>query len=130
MNDVPRTAYRVIQKGLVANEPVGSFDSLVTHHPSANRNAHMEAGVIVDGERGRRHAYIGGEIQEIEFAREGNSYGLKLDQVLLKKDFKILHRWSCCRTALEGKYHGPIGRRPQCIFDQADRPLNIQNSAG
>jgi hypothetical protein len=91
VNDVPRTAYRVIQKGLVANEAVGSFDSLVTHHPSDNRNAHMEAGVIVDGERGRRHAYVGGEIQEIEFAREGNSYGLKPDQVLLKKDFIIEH---------------------------------------
>lgn len=91
MNDTTRTTYRVIQKGLTVNEPVTDFDSLVTHHPSDNRNARMVDGVVVRGEAGRRHAYVGGEIQEIESARPGNSYGLKPDQVLLKKDFIIEH---------------------------------------
>lgn len=91
MNDTIRTTYRVIQKGLTVNEPVTDFDSLVTHHPGDNRNARMVDGVIVRAEAGRRHAYVGGEIQEIESARPGNSYGLKPDQVLLKKDFIIEH---------------------------------------
>ncbi|MEH6419906.1 peptidoglycan-binding domain-containing protein [Pseudomonas sp. CGJS7] len=91
MNDTARTTYRVIQKGVTVNEPVTDFDSLVTHHPSDNRNARMVDGVIVRAEVGRRHAYIGGEIQEVEFAKPGNSYGLKPDQVLLKKDFIIEH---------------------------------------
>jgi hypothetical protein len=91
MGDTARTTYRVIQKGLTANEPVTDFDTLVTHHPSDNRNARMVDGVIVRGEAGRRHAYIGGEIQEVESAKPGNTYGLKPDQVLLKKDFIIEH---------------------------------------
>lgn len=91
MNDGTRTIYRVIQKGVGANIPVTDFESLVTHHPYDNRNAHMEDGVIVDGQRRRMHAYAGGEIQEIETARNGKSYGLKPDQVLLKKDFIIEH---------------------------------------
>ncbi len=49
----------------------------------------MEDGAVVDGQRGRQHAYIGGEIQEIEIARNGKTYDLKPDQVLLKKDFII-----------------------------------------
>lgn len=91
MNDKTPTTYRVIQKGVTVNEPVTDFDSLVTHHPGDNRNARMVDGVIVRGEAGRRHAYIGGEIQEIESARPGNDYGLRPDQVLLKKDFIIEH---------------------------------------
>ena len=91
MNDTARTTYRVIQKGPSANIPATDFESLVTHHPGDNRNAHMEDGVIVDGERGRLHAYVGGEIQEVEIARRGNAYGLKPDQVLLKKDFVLEH---------------------------------------
>lgn len=90
-HDTTRTTYRVIQKGLTVNEPGTDVDSLVTHHPSDNKNARMVDGVIVRGEAGRRHAYVGGEIQEIESARPGNSYGLKPDQVLLKKDFIIEH---------------------------------------
>lgn len=90
MNDTTRTTYRVIQKGLTVNEPVTDFDSLVTQHRD-NRNARMVDGVIVRGESGRRRAYVGGEIHEIESARPGNSYGLKLDQVLLKRDFIIEH---------------------------------------
>lgn len=91
MNDPARTMYRVIQKGHGANIPVTDFESLVTHHPGDNKKAHMEGGAIVDGEPGRLHAYIGGEIQEIEIARRGNAYGLKPDQVLLKKDFILEH---------------------------------------
>jgi len=91
MNDTTRTTYRVIQKGLSANIPVTDLESLVTHHPGDNRRAHMEDGVVVDGQRGRQHAYIGGEIQEVEIARHGNTYGLKPDQVLLKKDFILEH---------------------------------------
>ncbi len=49
----------------------------------------MEDGSVVGGQRGRQHAYIGGEIQEIEIARNGKTYDLKTDQVLLKKDFII-----------------------------------------
>ena len=67
-HDTTRTTYRVIQKGLTVNEPGTDVDSLVTHHPSDNKNARMDDGVIVRGEAGRRHAYVGGEIQEIESA--------------------------------------------------------------
>lgn len=95
-NPNPATTYRVIQLGAPGtssrgqvNEPVTSFDSLVTHHPGDNYNAYMRDGVIVEGQAGRTHAYIGGEIQEIEIPRNGNTYGLKADQVLLKKDFML-----------------------------------------
>lgn len=91
MNDTARTTYRVIQKGQVANVPVSDFDSLVTHHPGSNRSAHMEGGIVVGGERGRLHAYIGGEVEEVEVARSGRTYGLKPDQVLIKKDFILEH---------------------------------------
>jgi len=73
--------------GLQSNEVVSDFDSLVTHHPRANRHAQMVEGRIVNGERGRAHAILGGEIEEIEMARSGRTYGLGPDQVLLKKDF-------------------------------------------
>lgn len=88
------STYRVIQLGpprgpnnLQINEPVTDFDSLATHHPNSNRNAVMRDGVIVDGQAGRVHAFIGGEIQEIEIARNGRDYELEPNQVLLKKDF-------------------------------------------
>lgn len=93
-NDVNPSAYRVIQLGeprgmdaVQSNEAVTDFDSLVTHHPQANRHAHMLDGRIVNGEPGRTHAIIGGEIEEIEMASPGRTRGLGPDQVLLKKDF-------------------------------------------
>ena len=91
------TTYDVIQlsaprgaAGIQSNEAVADFDALATHHPGNNRHAHLRDGLVVDGEPRRLHAVIGGEIQEIETPRNGNSYyGLKPDQVLLKKDFML-----------------------------------------
>lgn len=93
-DNATQRAYRVIQlgaprgpSGAQSNEPVEDFDDLVTHHPGSNRNAEMQDGVIVDGQRGRALGYIDGEMQEIEVARGGRTFGLKPDQVLEKKDF-------------------------------------------
>ncbi|MGJ4803136.1 peptidoglycan-binding protein [Luteimonas sp. SDU82] len=82
--------------GTQLNEAVTGFDSLVLHHPGDNRAARMENGLIVDGQPGRALGYIGGELQDIEIQRHNvagdfKTYGLKPDQVLLKKDF-ILSR--------------------------------------
>ncbi|MEA9654089.1 hypothetical protein ABFU65_21270 [Xanthomonas campestris pv. raphani] len=84
--------YRVIQleweaKKGYTNEPVENFDGLVTHHPNSNRFARLVNGSAVGGEPGRTMGLIGGEMQEIEVAKPGRSYGLRADQVLLKKDF-------------------------------------------
>ncbi|QJD67608.1 peptidoglycan DD-metalloendopeptidase family protein [Xanthomonas campestris pv. badrii] len=84
--------YRVIQlewdaKKGYTNEPVENFDGLVTHHPNSNRFAHLVNGSAVGGEPGRTVGLIGGEMQEIEVAKPDRSYGLRPDQVLLKKDF-------------------------------------------
>lgn len=88
------STYRVTQlgaprepDGLQSNETVSDFDSLVTHHPNANRHAHMLDGRIVNGEPGRTHAIIGGEIEEVDIARPGRTHNLGPNQVLLKKDF-------------------------------------------
>ena len=83
----PQSPYRVIQKGMTANIPVTDFDSLVTHHPAANSRAEVVNGVVVEGERPRRHALIDSEIEQIEVWTPQNSRGLTRDQVLLKKDF-------------------------------------------
>lgn len=102
MTEGTRTTYRIIQlgpprepHGLQGNEPVPGFDNLVTHHPGTNRNARMEEGVIVGGERHRAHAYVGGRLEEVEHVREVNGrirqYGLSGSQVLLKKDFILEH---------------------------------------
>lgn len=81
------TPYRVIQKGRTVNVPVTDFESLVTHHPSANSGARVVDGVVTGGEAGRRHAVIDGEIQEIEVRTARRDYGLGENQVLEKKDF-------------------------------------------
>lgn len=91
-NDTELPHYRLIQFDWSArqgphNEPVSDFEGLVTHHPQANGSATIRNGIIVGGEDGRRHALIGGEIQEIEVALPERTYGLGPDQVLLKKDF-------------------------------------------
>ena len=83
--------YRVIQfawdnKHKSHNEIVSDFESLVTHHPESNKNAKVINGLVVDAENGRAHALIGGEIQEIEISRNGRTYGLRADQILIKKD--------------------------------------------
>ncbi|MFQ6311450.1 hypothetical protein [Lysobacter capsici] len=79
--------YRITQKGKTVNIGVDDFESLVTHHPGSNRNAHLVNGVVVDGEDGRNHAVVGGEIEEIEYATSGNDHDLSPNQVLIKKDF-------------------------------------------
>ncbi|MEI2431541.1 peptidoglycan-binding domain-containing protein [Lysobacter yananisis] len=97
MDDGEGTPYRVEQlgpprgrAGLQVNEPVADFDGLATHHPGDNRRARLQNGLVVDGQSGRLHAFISGEIQEIEMARGGRDFqGLKPDQVLLKKDFLL-----------------------------------------
>lgn len=86
--------YRVIQlewdtqRGF-RNEAVEDFERLVTHHPNSNGRARLVDGVVVDGQRGRTLAVVGGEIQEIEVARDGRDFGLRPDQVLIKKDFML-----------------------------------------
>jgi len=95
--NVPQTElphYRVMQLEWDAerkyhNETVTDFDSLVTHHPHDNRGAKIKNGVIVDGQAGRIHALIGGEIQEVEVPRNGRTFDLRPTQVLLKKDFLL-----------------------------------------
>ena len=75
----------------LGNEPVSSFDDLVTHHPIANAQARLVAGIPVDVEnpRTRSYAVMGGEIQEIETRRTdgGRASALHEHQVLLIKDF-------------------------------------------
>jgi peptidoglycan hydrolase-like protein with peptidoglycan-binding domain len=83
----PLPNYRVIQKGVTLNIPVTDFESLVTHHPGDNSGARVIDGIVVRGQQGRNHAVVGNEIQEIEVAIPGRTFGLKEDQVLLKKDF-------------------------------------------
>lgn len=80
-------AYRVIQKGRRSNIGVSDFDSLVTHHPDDNANARVVNGIVEFGEKGRRHAVISGEIDEIAVGARGGTNGLAPDQVLQKKDF-------------------------------------------
>lgn len=80
-------AYRVIQKGRAYNIAVSSFDSLVTHHPGDNANASVVNGVVVNGQRNRRHAVISSEIDEIAVGVRGGTNGLEPDQILQKKDF-------------------------------------------
>lgn len=79
--------YRITQKGKTVNIGVDDFESLETHHPGSNRDAHLVNGVVVDGEDGRNHAVIGGEIEEVEYATPSRDYGLTANQVLIKKDF-------------------------------------------
>ena len=79
--------YRQTQKGVTFNIPVPDFEGLITHHPGDNRHAHVEGGVVVDGQKRRTHALIGAEIQEIEVRTASRTFGLTHDQVMLKKDF-------------------------------------------
>lgn len=85
--EAPPPAYRIIQKGPLINIGVADFESLVTHHPSSNANARVVDGVVFRGEAGRRHAVIGGQIDEIAIGVPGGTNGLAPDQVLQKKDF-------------------------------------------
>lgn len=86
--------YRVIQLEWTRrlgfrNVDVDDFEGLVTHHPEDNRQARIEHGRVVGGQAGRRHAVIGGEIQEIEVAQPNDDFGLQPGQVLIKKDFML-----------------------------------------
>jgi hypothetical protein len=99
MTDVEPRTYRVRQlvhdAAGTRNEDVVNPDELVTHHPVANRGAHMRDGVILGVEdlnpnyrRGHRsYAYIGGEYQEVIDTQVDAYRNLKPDQVLLVKDF-------------------------------------------
>lgn len=78
-------------RGLQQNEAVNGFDSLALHHPGDNRAARMENSRVVAGQPGRMHAYVGGRLEEIETPRNGRDYGLRPDQVLVKKDFILSH---------------------------------------
>lgn len=87
-------AYRVMQLEWDAtdgyhNEHVGDLDGLVTHHPNSNKRAHLVDGAVEGGQPGRAFGVVGGEIQEIEIARAGRDFGLRPDQVLIKKDFML-----------------------------------------
>lgn len=91
-----RRTYRIQQlgrpqppRGEQWNEDVAFLEGLVTHHPGANRNIHMQDGVILDRQRpGRRsHAYISGDFEEIIDSRVDRYDTLQPDQVLLVKDF-------------------------------------------
>lgn len=91
-NPMAPAAYRVIQlewskRSGARNAGVEDFEGLVTHHPHANRNARVVDGTVVGGEAGRSFGVVGGEIQEVEVARQERTFGLTPHQVLLKKDF-------------------------------------------
>jgi Putative peptidoglycan binding domain len=99
MTDLDPRTYRVRQlvhdAAGTRNEDVVNPEDLVTHHPTANRGAHMRDGVILGVEdlqpnyrRGdRSYAYIGSEYQEIIDSQVDAYRTLKPDQVLLVKDF-------------------------------------------
>jgi len=135
------TPYRIIQLGapspplgLQKNEPVSGFGSLVTHHPGANRNARMEDGVVIQGERNRVHAYIGGRLEEIATAAptpwRGGDRELSGDRILLKKDFILEHpdRSNTSSSArlvdVPSPVHGYVGMRHdrQGLVELLDRP--------
>lgn len=140
------TTYRIVQygpprdqdgeqinihgRGVQRNEPVTGFDDLVLHHPGDNRAARMVNGVIIDGQNGRAHAWIGGRLEEIEIPRNGRDYGLQPDQVLVKKDFILSHPDRDANTR-EGRrvevpssVAGYVGARRdgQGLVDILDRP--------
>jgi peptidoglycan hydrolase-like protein with peptidoglycan-binding domain len=85
--------YRLIQKGVNANIPASDLESLVTHHPGANRNAVFRDGVPTGVENPDRRSYgmVGGELQELETQRTdgGARSVLGEHQVLLIKDFML-----------------------------------------
>lgn len=76
------------------NERFESLEDLVTHHPLANVNARMPAGVLAGVEKPhkRSHAFMGGEFQEIEAFRTDEYRALEKDQILLVKDFILSDR--------------------------------------
>lgn len=78
-------------RGEQKNIDVSDLDSLVTHHPNANRNAALVKGhtVGVESPEKRTHAFIGGEFQEVEMLRSDEYRSLKPDHVLLIKDFVL-----------------------------------------
>lgn len=95
MDDETQIRYRLLQlgppdsQGLQRNIPFDDLAGLVTHHPNANRRAHLVDGMPRGVENGARRSYgvVGGEIQEIETARTDEYRALRADQVLLVKDF-------------------------------------------
>lgn len=85
--------YRLIQKGVTVNIPASDLESLVTHHPGANRNAVFRDGVPIGVEDPGRRSYgmVGSELQELETQRTdgGARSVLGEHQVLLIKDFML-----------------------------------------
>ncbi len=89
-------SYRVTQYALPDRERpprnigVTDLESLVTHHPLANRNGRLVDGLPaeVENEEARSYAVVGGELQEVKVLRTDRKYrSLAPDQVLLIKDF-------------------------------------------
>ncbi|MBJ6982703.1 XVIPCD domain-containing protein [Luteimonas sp. MC1572] len=72
------------------NIGVKDLESLVTHHPRANRRGQFLDGVPKDVEHAdkRSYAVIGAELQEVQSLRTDKQYrSVAPDQVLLIKDF-------------------------------------------
>ena len=113
------------------NSDVSSFEDLVTHHPKANFHAQMNEGELRNVERPSRrsHAFIGGELQEVEMLRTDEYMALKPDQVLLVKDFILEDSPlpSAARTRevdVPAPVAGHIGRRDdqQGLVEIYDKP--------
>lgn len=94
------------------NEPATDLESLVTHHPMANRSARIENGVLqgVESPRRRSHALIGGEFQEIEAARTDEYNDLSSNQVLLVKDFILEDQHGHRRVDVPAPVASYVGR--------------------
>jgi hypothetical protein len=71
------------------NEAATDLESLFTHHPKRNRDANLVQGVPANAENVQTRGYgvIGGEFQELMYARFDKYRSLAADQVLLIKDF-------------------------------------------
>ena len=76
------------------NIAVTDLQSLVGHHPDANRNARMVNGLIEHAENpnSRSYAITGGKIEEMETPRTDEYRSLSGDQALLIKDFILEDR--------------------------------------
>ena len=115
----------VYDRSGLRNEPATDLESLVTHHPVANRNAHMEDGVLqgVENPRRRSHAVIGGEFQEVEAARTDEYRDLSSSQVLLVKDFILEDPQGHRRVDVPAPIAGYVGRvdGPNALVELYDR---------
>jgi peptidoglycan hydrolase-like protein with peptidoglycan-binding domain len=118
------------------NIGVSDLQSLVTHHPRANRRGQFLDGVPTDIEHAdkRSYAIIGAELQEVQALRTDKQYrSLAPDQVLLIKDF-ILDDPTVAdsrRVDVPAPAAGIVGRVDARngvvdILDPADRALIVR----